>query len=83
MMAKKNVTSSLTLKKYILWGTSVTVIDIRLPGLEFRIRCLEGSVTSFITPFSGGSPDSGQHIILCVHKWPKPPLIRVFGSLTN
>ena len=66
------VTSSLTCKDLILWGASVTesVLSIRSPALEFRIRCLKGSATSFITPSSGGSPGSVQHI--CTHRWPKP-----------
>ena len=66
------VTSSLTCKDVILWAASVTesVLGIRSPALEFRVRCLKGSVTSFITPSSGGSPGSVQHI--CPHRWPKP-----------
>ena len=32
------------------------VLDLRPPGLEFRILCLEDSVISFISPSSGGSP---------------------------
>ena len=31
-----------------------SVFDLRPPGLEFRIICLEVSVISFISPFSGG-----------------------------
>ena len=30
-----------------------SVLDLRPPGLEFRILCLEGSVIWFISPFSG------------------------------
>ena len=30
--------------------------DLRPPGLEFRILCLEDSVISIISPSSGGSP---------------------------
>ena len=33
-----------------------SVLDLRPPGLEFRILCLEDSVISIISPFSGGSP---------------------------
>ena len=33
-----------------------SVLDLRPPGREFRIMCLEGSVISFISPSSGGSP---------------------------
>ena len=33
-----------------------SVLDLRPPGPEFRILCLEGSVISFISPSSGGSP---------------------------
>ena len=32
------------------------VLDLRPPGLEFRILCLEDSVISIISPSSGGSP---------------------------
>ena len=35
-----------------------SVLGLRPPGLEFRILCLEDSVISFISPFSGGSPGS-------------------------
>ena len=35
-----------------------SVLGIRLPGFEFRILCLEGSVISLISPSSGGSPDT-------------------------
>ena len=38
-----------------LWPRS-GVLGLRPPGLEFRILCLEGSVTSFISPSSGCSP---------------------------
>ena len=30
------------------------MLDLRPPGLEFRIMCLEDSVISFISPSSGG-----------------------------
>ena len=33
-----------------------SVLGPRPPGLEFRMLCLEGSVISFISPSSGGSP---------------------------
>ena len=39
-----------------------SVLGLRPPGLEFRILCLEGSVTSFISPSSGGSPEPVWHI---------------------
>ena len=32
------------------------VLGLRPPGLDFRILCLEGSVISFISLSSGGSP---------------------------
>ena len=34
-----------------------SVRGLRPPGLEFPMLCLEGSVISFISPSSGGSPD--------------------------
>ena len=37
-------------------GKLSIVESLRPPGLEFRILCLEGSVISLISPFSGGSP---------------------------
>ena len=43
------------------------------PGLEFRILCLEGSVISFISPSSGGSP--GPIYSICAQKWHKIPFI--------
>ena len=44
----------------ILWGASGTksVFGLRPPGLEFWIMWLEGSVISFISPYSRGSPGS-------------------------
>ena len=33
-----------------------SVLSLRPPGLEFRTLCLEGSVISFTSPSSGGSP---------------------------
>ena len=33
-----------------------SVLDLRPPGLEFRILCLDDSVISIISPSSGGSP---------------------------
>ena len=33
-----------------------SVLDLRPPGLEFRILCLEDSVISIISPCSVGSP---------------------------
>ena len=32
------------------------LLKLRPPGLEFRILCLKGSVISFISTSSGGSP---------------------------
>ena len=42
-------------KDSILWGASVTDQDIA-SSASFRILCLEGSLTSFTSPSSGGSP---------------------------
>ena len=33
-----------------------SVLGLRPPGLEFRIMCLEDSVISIISPYSGASP---------------------------
>ena len=45
------------------WPDAIYVIPIHhdndycgMPGLEFRILCLEDSVISIISPSSGGSP---------------------------
>ena len=43
----KNVSSPLTRQDSILFGASVT---------ELQIKWLEGCVISFIAPYSGGSP---------------------------
>ena len=37
-------------------GIEGSVLDLRPPGIEFRILCLEDSVISIISPSSGGSP---------------------------
>ena len=34
----------------ILWGPRGNEPGLRPPGVEFKILCLEGSVTSFISP---------------------------------
>ena len=51
--------------------TRGSVLTLRPPGLEFRIMCLEGSVISFISPSSGGSP--GPVWPICAQRWPKTP----------
>ena len=56
---KQNVSSPLILKDSIFWDPlrpRGSVFGLRPPGFEFRILCLEGSVTSFISPSSGFSP---------------------------
>ena len=45
------------------------MLGLRSPGFAFGILCLEGSVISFISPFSGGSPSPVQPI--CAQRWPK------------
>ena len=42
------------------------MLDLRPPGFEFRILCLEGSV---ISPSSGGSP--GPIYPVCARMWTK------------
>ena len=37
-------------------GPRGSVLDLRPPGLQFRILCLEDGVISIISPSSGGSP---------------------------
>ena len=54
---KQNVSSPLT-RKYCEelpwpWGS---FLDLRLPGLEFWILCLEGIIIPLISPSSGNSP---------------------------
>ena len=66
VIKKQNVTSSLSCKDLILWDR-----EKACSAPEFRIRCLEGSVTLFISPSSGGSPGPVRHT--CAHIWPKPP----------
>ena len=48
---KQKVSSPLTRKDSTLRGN---VLDLRPPGLESRIMCLEGTVISFLSPSSGG-----------------------------
>ena len=50
-----------------------SVLGLRPPGHEFRIRCLEDSVITFISPSSGGSP--GPIYPICAQRWPKTPFI--------
>ena len=50
----------------------VSVLGLRPPWLEFRIMCLDGSVISFISPSSGGSP--GPVWLTCAQRWPKEPI---------
>ena len=45
-----------------------SMLDLRSPGSELQILCLEGSV---ISPSSGGSPGPIQPV--CAQVWPKPP----------
>ena len=56
---KKNVSSPSTCKTQYCgeppWPRG-SVLDLRPPGLEFRILCLEDSGISFISPSSEGSP---------------------------
>ena len=47
-----------------------SVFDLKPPGLEFRILCLEGSVILFISPSSGGSPSTFWPI--CAQSWLNP-----------
>ena len=49
------------------------LLDLRPPGLEFRILCLEDSIISIISPSSGASPGPVQPI--CAQKWPKARFI--------
>ena len=57
---KQNVSSPLTRKDFLYCGESQwprgSVLGLRPPGSEFRILSLGGSVISFISPFTGGSP---------------------------
>ena len=57
---QQNVSSPLTRNNPLLlkppWPID-SVLGLRPPGLEFLIMCLEGSVNSFLSPSSGGSPD--------------------------
>ena len=56
-----------------------SVLNLRPPGLEFRIPCLEDSVISFISPSSGGSPGP-----VCAQRWPKARFILFhFPTLLN
>ena len=54
-----------------------SVLDLRPPGFEFRILCLEDSAISIISPSSGGS--SGPVQPICALRWPKARFI----SFTN
>ena len=57
---KQNVSSPLTRKHPILWGTSVTKRERarpQTPELEFRILWLEGRAMSLISPSSVGFPE--------------------------
>ena len=61
---EKNVSSLFTRIDSIFWGTSWprgSELGLRPLGFEFRILCLEGSVISFISPSSGGSPGLYVH----------------------
>ena len=55
---KQNISSPLTRKKSILWGSlrDRGVACLIPPGLEFRVLCLKGSVISFTSPSSRDSP---------------------------
>ena len=54
---KQNVFSPLTRKDSIFWRVSVTErYRARLQTTRARIMCLAGSVISFISPSSGGTP---------------------------
>ena len=53
---------------------------LRPPWPEFLILCLEGSVTSFTSPSSGGS--HGPVVSMCSQRWPKTPFI-LFSFLTR
>ena len=55
----KNVSSPSTCESQYCGGPPWprgSVLGLRLPGLEFRIMCLEESVISIISPSSGGFP---------------------------
>ena len=57
-----------------------SVLGLRPPGLDFLIPCLQGSVISFISLSSGGSPGSLAH----VHKGGlKPPLLNFYANDGN
>ena len=49
------------------------MLDLRPPGLKFRILCLEDSVISIISSSSGGSP--GPVYPICAERWPKARFI--------
>ena len=49
------------------------VLDLRPPGFEFRVLCLEDSVISFISSSSGGCP--GPVLPICAQRWHKTPFI--------
>ena len=55
------------------------MLDLRTPGLEFRILCLEDSVISIISPSSGGSP--GPVYPICAQRWPNARFISFTVSL--
>ena len=46
------------------------------PWLKFRIMCLAGSVTLFISPSSGFTP--GPVYLICAQRWPKTPFITFY-----
>ena len=58
-----------------------SMLGLRLPGLEFRILCLEDSVISIISPSSGGYPGPVQPI--CAQRWPKARLSSFFSGVRN
>ena len=69
-LQKKNLPRSLVKIQYCgepPWPRG-SVLSLRPPGLAFRILCLEGSVISFISSFSGGSPGPVKPIDI----WLKP-----------
>ena len=55
-----------------------SVLDVWPPWLEFRILCLEGSVISFISPSSAGSP--GPSYPICARRSPKTNIIFTFSQ---
>ena len=72
LKATKNVSSSSTCESQYCgeppWPRG-SVLDLRPPGLEFRILCVEDCVISIISPSSGGSP--GPVYPICAQRWPK------------